>query len=114
MLSAAFALIVTVPLSVAPGAGEVMLTVGGVVSPGTPDIVTRTGIQSREKSRLIELAAAITRTRKFESLSCVRVQLLPQVSAAPPSTYDVMPVVSAGVDFAAVQLAPPFQESCTH
>ena len=60
--------------------------VGVGVPPGAVPVVTRTAIQSREKSRAVELAMLITRTRKLALESWDAVHERPQVSAAPPST----------------------------
>src|SRR5262249_20850697 len=81
--------------------------VGGVVSGGVVPVVTRTAIHSSAKSRLIELATSVTRTRKVASASSDAAQARPQVSAAPPRTKVVMVAVSVGVDWGSVQLAPP-------
>src|SRR5262249_1941312 len=112
--SDAFAESVAVPLRVAPAAGALIATVGGVVSGTAGPVVTRTATQSREKSRAVELATSVTRTWKLALASPAGLHVRPHVSAEVPRTYVAMLVVSVGVDRAAVQVTPPSHESCTH
>src|SRR5262245_35022138 len=84
--SEAVAEIVAVPLTVAPALGAVTETVGAVVSGAVLPVVTRTATQSREKSRLVELATLVMRTRRPGSDSSAGVHARPQVSAVPPRT----------------------------
>lgn len=113
-MSEALPAIVVVPLTVAPPAGAEIETVGGEVSGVPAWNVTRTATQSSEKSRLVELATSITRTRKLASLSSARVHVRPQPSAGLPKRWVAMLVVSVALDLVAVQLPPPFHDNCTH
>jgi hypothetical protein len=56
----------------------------------------------------------ITRRRKLAFDRFAAVHARPHVSAAPPSVKLAMPVPSVLVVFAAVHVAPPSHESCTH
>lgn len=106
---AASAVIGTVRLDAAAGIVKA-LTTGGVPSP----YVTRMPTLSSEKVRAVLPATLITRSRKLALLNCAFVHERPQVLATPPSVYVAAEVVRFGVLCAAVQLDPPFQESCAH
>ena len=56
----------------------------------------------------------MTRTRKFASVKFAESHMRPHVSVALPRINVLMLVPRVVVDFAAVQVAPPSQESCTH
>ena len=86
----------------------------GGVDPPDPLWVTRTAIQSREKSRDVELAMLMTRTRKFASAKFAGLQVRPHVSVGLPRINVFILVPRVAVDLAAVQVAPPSEESCTH
>jgi hypothetical protein len=75
---------------------------------------TRTAIQSRKKSREVELATLITRTRKLASATFAVLHVRPHMSVALPSVKVVIVVPSVPVAFAAVHVVPPSHESCTH
>jgi len=92
-----------------PAVGE---SAGDVGPP--PLKVTRTAIQSRKKSREVELDTSITRTRKFASAKLAGLQVRPQVSVVLPRVKVFMLVPRVPVDFAAVQVVPPSQDICTH
>ena len=62
----------------------------------------------------MELDTSITRTRKFVSVKFPELHVRPQLSVALPRINVFMLVPSVTVDFAAVQVVPPSQESCTH
>jgi len=99
-----------------PGVGEGATEVG--VGDGEAKLpwlyVTRTATQSRKKSRDVELATFMTRMRKFASVKFAALHVRPQVSVGLPRINVLMLVLRVAVDFAAVQVAPPSQESCTH
>ncbi len=75
--------------------------------------MTRTGTQSRKKSRDVLLATLVMRTRRVALVSSPVVHARPQVSLALPSIRLAMLVVSVPVCLAAVQLEPLFHESST-
>jgi hypothetical protein len=74
----------------------------------------RTAIQSRKKSRAVELDTSITRARKLALPKSDAFHVRPHVSTELPSVNVDRLVPSVPVAFAAVQLAPPSHESCTH
>jgi hypothetical protein len=74
----------------------------------------RTPTRSRKKSREVELDTLITRTRKLGSAKFAALHVRPHVSLALPRVNVPKLVPSGPVAFAAVQVVPPFQESCTH
>src|SRR5688572_1343135 len=77
-------------------------------------VCTRTATQSRKKSREVEPATVITRTRKLALAKFAALHVRPQVSVELPSVNVPMLVPSVAVDLAAVHVVPPSQESCTH
>jgi hypothetical protein len=111
----ASAVSVTVPVADAPPVTDVGLTLAPLRAAG-PLVVKcgRRAIHSRKKSRDVELATLITRTRKFAFPRSVGLQVRPHVSAEPPSVNVARLVPSVPVAFAAVQVVPPSQDSCTH
>src|SRR5688572_27579959 len=106
---------VTVPCAPDPPATLDGLTLIAFSAAG-PAVVRcgRTPTQSRKKSRDVDPATLITRRRKLASamLDCVHVR--PHVSVAPPRVKVARLVPRVLVAFAAVHVAPPSQESCTH
>jgi hypothetical protein len=106
---------VTVPVADVPPITDVGLTLTALRAAG-PLVVKcgRRAIHSRKKSREVELATLMTRTRKFALPKSAGLHERPQVSAAPPSVNVARLVPSVPVAFAAVQVVPPSQDSCTH
>ena len=100
---------VSVAVAVAVGNPAVGDVVGVTGAP--PLYVTRTATQSKKKSREVEPDTSITRTRKFASAKFAELHVRPQLSVALPRIYVFMLVPSVTVDFAAVQVVPPSQES---
>jgi hypothetical protein len=77
-----------------------------------PEYQTRTGIQSREKSREVLLPTLTIRTRKLLLLSSLVFHALPHVSLELPK-MSVRSVVTKFVPvFMVVQLVPLFHDSC--
>ena len=56
----------------------------------------------------------MTRTRKFTFAKFAGLHVRPHVSVGLPRIKVLMLVPRVAVDFAAVQVVPPSQESCTH
>jgi hypothetical protein len=99
---------VTVPCALVPPVTLVGLT-ATVFKSAEPAVARcgRTATQSRKKSRDVELATLMTRSRKLPLVRFVALHVRPQVSAAPPRMNVPRLVASAPVVFAAVQLEPP-------
>jgi hypothetical protein len=106
---------VTVPVADVPPVTDVGLTLTALRAAG-PLVVKcgRVAIHSRKKSRDVELATLMTRTRKFAFPKSAGLHERPHVSAAPPSVNVARLVPRVPVVFAAVQVVPPSQDSCTH
>jgi len=111
----AAAVSVTVPCAPVPPVTLVGLTLTVLRAAG-PIVATcgRTATQSRKKSREVEPATLITRRRKLALARFAALHVRPHVSVAPPRVAVARLVPSVGVAFAAVQVVPPSQESCTH
>ena len=106
---------VTVPVEFAPPVRLGGLRVTAFSVAGPLDVrCGRTATQSRKKSRDVEPATLITRRRKFAFVRSAADHVRPQVSDVPPSVNVLRFVPSVLVAFAAVHVAPPFHESCTH
>src|ERR671919_1163285 len=88
------------------------VAVGVLVTP-PPLKLTRTGTQSRKKSREVLLDTLTIRTRKLALVNSFVFHVLPQVSLALPKMSVRSVVARFGPVFIVVQLAPLFQESCT-
>ena len=111
----AAAVSVTVPIDDVPPTVDDGFTLSALSVAG-PLVVTcgRAATASRKKSRDVELATLMTRRRKLALARLAALQVRPHVSVAPPSVNVARAVPSVPVAFAAVQVAPPSAESCTH
>src|SRR5688572_19284467 len=111
----AAAVSVTVPVDDVPPTVDDGFTLSALSVAG-PLVVTcgRTPTVSRKKSRDVELATLMTRRRKLAFARLAALHVRPHVSAAPPSVNVARAVPSVPVAFAAVHVAPPSAESCTH
>jgi len=108
---------VAVPCELAPPVtvAGFIVTLCKLAGAGAPVVTCgRTAIASRKKSRDVELATLVTRTRKLAFARLAALHVRPHVSVAPPSVNVVRAVPSVPVTFAVVQVAPPSAESCTH
>src|SRR5688572_7013152 len=88
------------------------VAVGVLVTP-PPLKLTRTGTQSRKKSREVLLDTLTIRTRKFALVNSLVLHVRSHVSLALPKISVRSVVARFGPAFIVVQEVPLFQESCT-
>ena len=86
--------------------------VGVLVAP-PPLKLTRTGTQSRKKSREVLLDTLTIRTRKLALVNSLVLHVRPQLSLALPKISVRSVVARFGPVFIVVHEEPLFQESCT-
>jgi hypothetical protein len=104
--------VLVTPVGVFVGVLVIVAVVVGVLVIPPPEYQTRTGIQSRKKSREVLLPTLTIRTRRLALVNSLVFHARPQVSLALPK-MSLRSVVARFVPvFIVVQLVPLFHESC--